>query len=136
MLHDFSQAETGWFSPFVTMSLHPGAVFRLQRAQLLSVPWGHCPLLSTCAALLASGWGWLCPLQHSSHAGCSPPAVLLPLAAPDTSLVGAGRMTTSGHRGAPGAPQQLVVLARVCGGHLGAGWGPGPRGSLVSCSLH
>lgn len=79
LLHDFSQAETGWFSPFVTMSLHPGAVFRLQRAQLLSVRWGHCPLLSTCTALLASGWSWLCPLQHSSHhAGCSPPAVLLP----------------------------------------------------------
>ena len=76
-MHDFSQAETGWFSPFVTVSLCPGAVSSAAKSKAPLWCGEHCPAVSTpviplpagSQAVRMPGWGLLCGLQGESHPG-------------------------------------------------------------------
>lgn len=83
-MHDFSQAESGWISPFVTVSLCPGAVGRA--AESKAPPWGgeHRPGVSSRGGVMA-GWAVVCkdkvtlpPWMQGSLVGAVGPECFVP----------------------------------------------------------
>lgn len=147
-MHDFSQAESGWFSPFVTVSLCLAAVGSAAKGKAPLRCRAHCPGPSTPGALVptssqvAGCQVGACSLCGESHPGCLRPlgfcrgcgwfgrcwwaAVLCP------SLAEAG-MTSSGK---PRCRKPLCgsVQCRSVTTHRQGGLGvPAPRESLGSC---